>query len=70
MALKKLPCEYPELGIARAERLFDGWSDKEKIHFINAIEKCNNNLERIKREELILNNPHATNKHELQGGTK
>ena len=66
MALNKLPCEYPEIGIARAGRLFEGWSDKEKKHFIDAIEKCSNNLEKIKYENL--NNPHAINKHKLQGG--
>lgn len=63
MSLNKLPCEYPEIGIARAKKLFEGWTDKEKMNLINAVEKCAKNLEKIKYENL--NNPHAIKKHEL-----
>ncbi len=71
MALRKLPCEYPALGIARAKRLMEGWTDEQKTNFINALEKCSNNLEKIKYEKYKnLSNTHAIEKHELQGGTK
>lgn len=52
MALKKLPCEYPENGIRHAKELFEGWTTKQKQHFVDAIEKCANNMDKIKKDDL------------------
>ena len=51
MALKKLPCEYLELGIKRTEECFGDLTDKQKDNLLKAFEKCANNFEKIKWEE-------------------
>ena len=48
MAMKKLPCEYPELGIQRAKDCFGDLSDEQKEIILKAFEKAANNFEKIK----------------------
>lgn len=50
MALKKLPCEYPELGIKRAKDCFGDLTNKQKESLLKAFEKCANNFEKIRWE--------------------
>ena len=55
MALKKLPCEYPEIGIKRAGELIDNIGIDEARNLLEAIERCNKNLEKIQREKYLKN---------------
>ena len=55
MALNKLPCEYPEIGINRAKELIDAIGIDEAKNLLKAIDKCNNNLEKIQREKYLNN---------------
>lgn len=48
MSLNKLPCEYKELGIARAEDCFGDLSDNEKQHMLDIFEKAANKFEDIR----------------------
>jgi hypothetical protein len=48
MALNKLPCEYPEIGIKRAEECFGDLSDKEKKHLLNIFQKAADKFEEIR----------------------
>ncbi len=51
LALKKLPCEYKELGIARARDCFGSLSDSQKEKLLKAFQKCADNFEKIKYEK-------------------
>ncbi|HEY0090092.1 MAG TPA: hypothetical protein VGB37_14695 [Candidatus Lokiarchaeia archaeon] len=51
MALKKLPCEYKELGLARIKYCFGSLSDSEKESLLKAFQKCSDNFEKIKYDK-------------------
>ena len=51
MALRKLPCEYPELGIQRAKDCFGNLSDKQKQNLLDCFERAANNMEKLRWED-------------------
>ena len=61
MALKKLPCEYPQIGINRAKDMFGDFSDTQKQNLIDAIEKFNKNMEKHDKKKYKKEHPERFN---------